>query len=230
MDEVRRRVEVPLETASAAQDDALNQLERQVERASLYTHTAIGQNALRLGDLEGFVFGLIDVLMAKELVTSQEVEAAIERVKAEMANNDDYPSARVAMRVDLQSQDDTAYVPVNCAERMPICNAVCCKLHFALSQGEVESGKVKWDLGQPYYIRHETNGFCSHNDRQTGGCSIYADRPGVCRKYSCANDERIWKDFDNMELNREWLDANLNRASRPQIMATSMSTMDSDGE
>jgi Fe-S-cluster containining protein len=113
---------------------------------------------------------------------------------------------------------------------MPICNAVCCKLHFALSQGEVESGKVKWDLGQPYYIRHETNGFCSHNDRQTGGCSIYADRPGVCRKYSCANDERIWKDFDNMELNREWLDANLNRASRPQIMATSMSTMDSDGE
>jgi hypothetical protein len=46
---------------------------------------------------------------------------------------------------------------------------------------------------------------------------VYADRPGVCRHYSCANDERIWKDFENMELNHEWLDANLGDAPRIRL-------------
>jgi hypothetical protein len=35
---------------------------------------------------------------------------------------------------------------------------------------------------------------------------VYHKRPGVCRSYSCAHDERIWKDFDNMVLNHEYLD------------------------
>jgi hypothetical protein len=38
----------------------------------------------------------------------------------------------------------------------------------------------------------------------------------VCRGYSCAKDERIWKDFDNMILNEEWIEANLN-AGEPKM-------------
>jgi hypothetical protein len=34
---------------------------------------------------------------------------------------------------------------------------------------------------------------------------VYEDRPQVCRAYTCAGDERIWKDFDNMVLNEEFL-------------------------
>jgi Fe-S-cluster containining protein len=222
-----QRVDIPLDATAAIEDDSLHRLERQVERASFYTHTAIGQNAIRLGDVEGFVFGLIDVLVEKRLVTVEEVEAAIEKVKTEMAEKDDYPSANVAMRIDPESAEETPFVPVNCAERMHICKAICCKLHFALSQEEIESGKVKWDLGQPYYIRQETNGFCAHNDRQTGGCSIYSDRPRICRTYSCANDERIWKDFENVEFNHEWLEANLNNPSQPHFVAAFMQTGDS---
>ena len=41
-----------------------------------------------------------------------------------------------------------------------------------------------------------------------------ADRPGICRHYSRANEERIWSDFENMELNHECLDANLDDAPR----------------
>jgi Fe-S-cluster containining protein len=217
-----QRVDIPLDEITAIEDDPLQRLERQVERASLYAHTAIGQNAIRLGDVEGFVFGLIDVLLAKKLVTSEEVEAAVAKVKTEMAKKKDYPSANVAMRVDPESADETPFVPVNCAERIHICKAVCCKLHFALSQGEIESGKVKWDLGQPYYIRQETNGFCTHNNRETGGCGIYPDRPRICRTYSCAHDERIWKDFENMELNHEWLEVHLNNPSQPRFVAAFM--------
>ena len=35
------------------------------------------------------------------------------------------------------------------------------------------------------------------------------DRPSVCRSYTCADDDRIWKDFDAMELNHEFIDAKL---------------------
>jgi Fe-S-cluster containining protein len=100
---------------------------------------------------------------------------------------------------------------------MHICHAVCCKLNFALTAEEVDAGKVKWDLGFPYIVRHDADGMCSHNDRATGGCGVYADRPGVCRRYSCANDRRIWKDFERMELNSEWLDQHVSEPTRIRL-------------
>ena len=92
---------------------------------------------------------------------------------------------------------------------MHICRAVCCKLKFPLSCDEVDSGKVKWDVGHPYVIRHESTGYCTHNDTATGGCRVYEDRPAVCRRYSCAHDTRIWSDFEGMVLNQEWIDGHL---------------------
>jgi Fe-S-cluster containining protein len=96
-------------------------------------------------------------------------------------------------------------VEVDCDARMPICKAACCSLPFPLSADEVEAGKVKWDLGHPYVIRHSEAGYCVHNDRSTGGCDVYDHRPGVCRGYSCAEDDRIWLDFENMVPNEEFL-------------------------
>lgn len=70
--------------------------------------------------------------------------------------------------------------------------------------------ELKWDLGRPYYIRHESDGLCTHSERGTGKCGVHKDRPVFCRNYSCANDKRIWKDFEKMELNHEWIDQNVN--------------------
>jgi Fe-S-cluster containining protein len=123
----------------------------------------------------------------------------------------------IAFRVD--PEEPAPPVQVNCAERMHVCHAVCCKLNFALTPEEVEAGKVKWDLGFPYLIRHASNGYCCHNDTATGRCTVYADRPGVCHRYSCANDKRIWKDFDNMVLNEEWIRANLSNQTRITVRA-----------
>jgi Fe-S-cluster containining protein len=99
----------------------------------------------------------------------------------------------------------------NCEERLHICKAVCCRLQFALSVEEIESGQMKWELGKPYYNRHHEHGYCHQMNLEKKCCSIYENRPSVCRKYSCANDKRIWKDFENMELNQEWIDENLTR-------------------
>jgi hypothetical protein len=122
------------------------------------------------------------------------------------------PSARVGhgnrlvLRCDDGAADRTG-TPVDCGARMSICQAVCCKLDFALTREEVLAGQVQWDLGRPFFVGRDTNSYCVHNDRRTGGCGVYADRPAICRRWSCANDPRIWKDFDGMELNAEWLSA-----------------------
>jgi Fe-S-cluster containining protein len=94
---------------------------------------------------------------------------------------------------------------INCAERVHLCKAVCCKLNFALTPGEVRSGKVQWDHKLPYLIAHKENGYCAHLD-EGKGCNIFEDRPALCRRFDCRTDGRVWKDFDAMVPNREWID------------------------
>lgn len=194
---------------------ALDRLERQVERGSLFTHTALSNNAERLDEAESILYGLADLMIEKGAVTSDEVFSKAARVREEMAAKGETLGPGVALRVDGDEEDD-GFVPVNCAERIHICKAVCCRLSFALSAEEVEAGEVKWDLGRPYHIRQESTGYCAHNDPSKRSCLVYHDRPSVCRKYSCAKDERIWKNFDEMELNEKWIEENLGE-SRPRL-------------
>ena len=111
----------------------------------------------------------------------------------------------IALRIDPEGEHEEPGPDIDCTARMHICHSVCCKLAFPLSGAEVEAGKVKWDLGHPYMIRHDSDGFCVHNDRSNGYCGVYHDRPAICRKYTCEKDTRIWKDFENMVLNEEFL-------------------------
>jgi Fe-S-cluster containining protein len=201
-------------------ESRLAEVERQVERGSLFTHTALSTNAARVYETEAMVMGLIDTLVEKGVVGEKEVTDAAASVRDALHVRGESTGPGLVLRVD-NDEDKNTFTPVDCAARMHVCHAICCKLHFALSAGEIEGGKVKWDLGQPYHIRQTADGFCVHNDRATGNCGVYSDRPRICRTYSCANDDRIWKDFDNMVLNQEWIDQNLGRAG-PRLRATAM--------
>jgi Fe-S-cluster containining protein len=199
---------------------ALGAVERQVERGSLFTHTALSETAERVTEVETFLYGLIDVLVANEVINQEALGQAAAAVRGELDQRGETTSPGVALRVETEVPADV-FVPVNCAERMHVCHAICCRLHFALSAAEVESGTVKWDLGRPYQIRQDETGTCVHNDPETRGCSVYADRPSVCRAYSCANDERIWSDFENMQLNTAWIEENL-LATGPRLAHAAM--------
>jgi len=94
-----------------------------------------------------------------------------------------------------------------CAELIPICGARCCRLSFALSTQDLDEGIIKFDLGRPYLIRHDEDGACTHLDRGTHGCGVYAARPAVCRQYDCRGDARIWADYDARVLAPEPIDA-----------------------
>ncbi|WP_046757581.1 YkgJ family cysteine cluster protein [Kordia jejudonensis] len=195
--------------------DALNQdvaivqeLERQLERSGYFTHSSLSNQAERINEIESFLYGLIDTLIDDGKVKKEKLEEVVQNVRTETLARKEHFHAGIAIRVDGEEQKDD-FVPVNCDERMHICKGVCCKLNFALSVDEIESGTSKWDLGQPYYIRQKSTGYCTHLDEHKQCCSIYNDRPRVCRKYSCADDSRIWTNFEKMELNTEWIENNL---------------------
>ena len=163
----------------------------------------MSQNADRIHDAESFLYGVIDVLIEKGMLTQDEVLQAARKVRQEMEDKGQTIGPGIALQIESEGTRQDGFVPVNCSERLRICRAVCCRLHFALTAEQVESGRIKWDLGEPYYIRHESTGYCHHLDPSGKGCTVYENRPGVCRKYSCAQDERIWTDFEKMILNED---------------------------
>lgn len=188
----------------------LEELERQTEKGNLFTHTVLTNQIVRQNESDAFLFGLIDYLTQKGVVIPDDLEKYIFSVKNEAIDKKENAKLGVAIRVDAEDEA-TQFIPVNCEERLPICKAVCCKLSFALSIKEIEEGEIKWELGKPYHIRHQSNGYCCHLKNEDNKCSIYEKHPSVCKKYSCANDKRIWVDFDKIILNNEWINQNLGK-------------------
>jgi len=169
-----------------------------LERHAAYTHTVLSQQADRTNENEAILNGLIDVLVKRGLVSSDELLKAIESVRTETAERGELASLGAALRVDGEHAEAT----VDCEARLPVCQAACCRLRFALSAEDIETGALKWDLAKPYFNRLADNGYCHQWD---GGCGCYEQRPTVCRGYSCEHDPRIWTDFAAMELNHEWI-------------------------
>lgn len=202
-------------------DDAVHQLERQLVRGSHFAQAVMEKLLARVARTEASLAELQELLQEAGILVEEDADDA----PPEPEDDDEEPASAgppswpaVALRTEPTEPEPLP--EVDCATRMHVCHAVCCKLNFALTPAEVESGTTKWDLGFPYMIRHESNGYCTHNDTTTSGCGIYADRPGVCRRYSCAGDTRIWKDFDAMELNEEWIRENLQNRSRILVRPT----------
>ena len=193
----------------------VSELERQVERGSMFTQAVFQKSFTRLSLVEAVVREMLDVFEKRGVVAEDdliEVKTALEETAQRPEDDDDdtrskLPWPAVAIRIDPSEPNSPE--PVDCGARMPVCQAVCCRLKFALSQDEIEQGRVKWDIGHPYVIRQDSTGYCCHNDCATHSCTVYNDRPRLCHDYSCRYDKRIWKDFDAMELNTEWIGKHL---------------------
>lgn len=193
---------------------AVAELERQVERGSMFNQAVFQKSFTRLSLVEAAVREVVEVLVARGVVGGEDLpdaRAALQetapRPGTEAGPFTKLPWPAVAIRVD--PVEEPRPDPVDCTARLPICQAVCCRLKFALSQEEVEKGRVKWDIGHPYVIRQDSTGYCCHNNAETHTCSVYEDRPKLCRRYSCRGDDRIWADFDAMVLNTQWIEDHL---------------------
>lgn len=207
--------------------DPIEELSIQLERGSQMLQASLNNAYRRLAGLDEILGEVVEALAANALVRPDQVPAAIKAYGAagdvdgegpEHASGPamdpagdgegDDPFRWPAVVLGNPTDDEPPGPPVDCTARMPVCHAVCCMLKFALTADEVEQGEVKWDIGHPYLIRGDRDGYCVHNE-PGGNCGVYEHRPRVCRRYSCVNDDRIWTDFDAMVLNTEWIDAHL---------------------
>jgi Fe-S-cluster containining protein len=92
-------------------------------------------------------------------------------------------------------------VEFDCAERLPICKAVCCSFTFAITKEEVQQNIIQWNPKLPYFIKRDEDGYCPHLNRETCSCNIWDDRGQRARKYDCRKDPNVWLDWDNMIIN-----------------------------
>lgn len=211
-------VEPPPMIDSAEPVAPLASVERQLARDSVRTQSLFNRTFERLTELEQLLLGLIDVLLARGVVSESEIEPAAQAIGEQLAARHAGAEHKVILRGDTPEQAAKPEAYVDCAARMPVCRAVCCRLSVKLSADEVERGDLRWDLGRPYLLRREADGRCTHQDRSTGFCGAYAVRPRPCRQYSCAEDSRIWSNFEEMILNTAWIEANLG-PDEPQLIS-----------
>lgn len=189
-----------------------------VERGFLNTHTQISQSGSQLFKLGAQVTGLAKLLVEKGVLSATEVDEAIDQAAAEL--KDAAPGFKFALLSGRPDKYKVVSPEVDCAARVKHCKSACCGLDVVLSPQDVEEGAVRWDLAYPYQIRHSPqDGYCCHLKRDTGGCEIYDKRPYMCRTYSCANDKRIWLDFDKMIPNKESLAQLFSRPDEMRLTA-----------
>jgi hypothetical protein len=187
----------------------LVQLQSNVKRQEvvgglLYCHSRLNANTARLLESASFLYALVELLAERGLVDLDELDAKKREVAGRLLDSFLDKGMGVAMQED--ESDKYAFsgaVEIDCASRVHLCKAACCRMSFALSQQDVEEGAIKWDLGRPYLIAQDADGYCRHLDRSAKCCTVRDRRPLPCRGYDCRRDARVWLDFENCVVNPE---------------------------
>lgn len=173
-------------------------------------HTAyrcIGVTAALVVEVAGQVTALAELLVAKGVLGLDEVDRARRPVEARQLDRLRDEGVTVHIAKSAPDKYEVEGPAINCADRAHLCRAACCRLRFSLSEQDVTENVVRWALHEPYLNRQRDNGWCAHNDEQTAGCSVYEQRPAVCRAYDCRTDGRIWLDFEGRVPNPDLVTA-----------------------
>ncbi len=194
-------VQVPND-ASSDNGFGPDELRQEVAHGLFYTHMRLSQGTNKTLEASAFLYSLVELLNEKGLVTIQELDERKKTVGGRLAEQ----FKQNGLGVMLQDPEEDKYTfkgeaKIDCENRVHLCHASCCRLRFALSKQDVYEGVVKWDLGHPYMIAHDKDGYCTHMERGTCRCTIRDQRPVPCRGYDCRNDKRIWLDFENKIVN-----------------------------
>jgi Fe-S-cluster containining protein len=80
------------------------------------------------------------------------------------------------------------------------CEAVCCRLTVVLLPGDHVPGWLVHRDGRGLEtLAKSADGWCAAVDPRTFRCTIYDERPAICRKYamgspSCRDERRKWSE------------------------------------
>jgi Fe-S-cluster containining protein len=195
-------------------------LRDQVAEGFLFTHSRLAEDARESLEQGSFLYALVEVLSERGLISIEELDARKREVARRLANKFNRKGVGIAFQdPEYDKYNFEGEAQIDCAGRIELCRASCCRLPFALSRQDIREGIVHWDLGQPCLIAQEKDGYCSHMDRGSCACTVREHRPVPCRAYDCRNDRRIWLDFEQKMINPAILDPewprNLSRETEP---------------
>lgn len=189
---------------SSQPDGASEDLRQEMAGGLLYCHHRENNNTTQTLEVMAFAYAVIDLLIEKGVLSEEELnerKLAVGRRLVEKFNERGMNVAIQESKVDKYEFEGGARI--DCADRVHLCKAACCRLKFPLSQQDLEEGIVKWDLPRPYLIARRADGYCAHLERGGHGCTVYENRPLPCRAYDCRQDTRIWADFENRVVSPE---------------------------
>jgi len=93
---------------------------------------------------------------------------------------------------------DVTNVPrseITCAN----CQACCCRLEVLLiTDTGVPQAHIKTDRWGGEVMARLDDGWCSALDRDTFMCTIYGNRPWICREFEMASDECLTERSENL--------------------------------
>ena len=206
-------------TPTPAATDPLTEVEQVLERGFCAVHGQLSENFSTLFQIAATTTGVTNLLVEKGVISGEEVLMAVSQAGKHLAESFGR-SLQFQMYKGTEDKRTVQGQPIDCEARLPLCKAACCALEVEMSAQDVEEGRLRIELGQPYLLRRSDDGHCCHLDRATGGCGAYDDRPVVCRNFSCINDARIWHDFEARVPNEEGIQQILTRgrAGRLRVM------------
>jgi hypothetical protein len=166
-------------------------LREEVAEGLLYAHSRENANTSKVLEVASFAYALIELLIERGVIAVEELDERKRQVGQRLVEKFAAKGMGVALTKDEQDKYSVqSETRIDCENRVHLCRAACCRLRFALSVQDLEEGQVKWDLGHPYMIRHDSDGYCHHLERQTTCCGIYAQK-------------RIWADFERKIVSPE---------------------------
>jgi hypothetical protein len=176
--------------------------EQDLLRGLVYAHNRANANTAEIHQANATLHALVEVLVDRGLVNIESLNGRREQASEQLRRRYLERGMAVAMQeFGVSKYEFKGGAEIDCASRLPLCKAACCRLPFALSKEDVQEGIVKWDLGQPYLNARDEGGYCRQMDRGTCRCTVYEHRPIPCRGYDCRKDERIWTDFKGRVIN-----------------------------
>jgi len=149
---------------------------------------AVAAQARETAQVRQLLETLVEVLIARG-----DLAAGHARILERAAGAGPRRSVRLKLYVDKYQVKNA---DVDCPSLIHLCHARCCTLSVELTAQDVDEGTVRFELDEPYLLRHERDGYCTHFDRTTLGCGVYFQRPAACREYDCRQDRRVWIDFE----------------------------------
>jgi len=162
----------------------------------VYAHDRANANTAELERAAATIEALVELLVEAGLEPERIEEArarATERVRRRFIERG---MAVIRQDFDVPKRDFPGAPPIDCASRVHLCKAACCRLAVGLSEEDVREGILRWDTGNPYALERGKDGWCVHMERGSCRCTVYDARPIPCRGFDCREDRRIWLDFE----------------------------------